>query len=162
MKKSVLIIIAMILIGIGTIIGIKYIFMDKDKNINLDVKKLEEELISSQIFEDDLNSIDRESIIKKYDFDSQKIKNINSYVGTGATAEEILIIELFDKNDIEEIEKIIETKIEERKENFQNYLPEEVFKLENYYLESKGNYIILCISNDYDKAEEIIVKNINS
>lgn len=162
MKKSVLIIIAMILIGIGTIIGIKYIFMDKDKNINLDVKKLEEELISSQIFEDDLNSIERESIIKKYDFDSQKIKNINSYVGTGATAEEILIIELFDKNDIEEIEKIIETKIEERKENFQNYLPEEVFKLENYYLESKGNYIILCISNDYDKAEEIIVKNINS
>lgn len=162
MKKSVLIIIAMILIGIGTIIGIKYIFMDKDKNINLDVKKLEEELISSQIFEDDLNSIDRESIIKKYDFDSQKIKNINSCVGTGATAEEILIIELFDKNDIEEIEKIIETKIEERKENFQNYLPEEVFKLENYYLESKGNHIILCISNDYDKAEEIIVKNINS
>ena len=58
--------------------------------------------------------------------------------------------------------KIIETKIDERKIDFENYLPKEVFKLENYNLESNGNYIILCISNDSDKANEIIRKNINS
>ena len=43
-----------------------------------------------------------------------------------------------------------------------NYLPKEVSKLENYNLECEGNYIILCISNNYDKAKEVINKHINS
>ena len=93
---------------------------------------------------------------------AEKIKNVDAYVGTGATAEEILIMELLDKKDISETKKIMETQIEERKLDFQDYLPKEVFKLENYILESKGNYIVLCISNDSDKAKEIINKNINS
>ena len=104
----------------------------------------------------------KESIIKKYNLNAEKIKNVDAYVGTGATAEEILIMELLDKKDISETKKIMETQIEERKLDFQDYLPKEVFKLENYILESKGNYIVLCISNDSDKAKEIINKNINS
>ena len=158
MKKIVVILLMIVIVIV--IIGIKFAFIDGNKEIYIDISKLTEELINSQIFEDDLSQIDKETIIKKYGFNDQKIKNINSYVGTGATAEEILIIELFDKNDVNDIKKIIEMKIEERKTDFQSYLPKEVFKLENYNLESKGNYIILCISNDYDKAKEVINKNI--
>ena len=161
MKRNIFI--ALIIAIIIIIIGITFVFKNKDtnRNINLDMQKLAQELINSQIFEDSLSKIDRESIIKKYDFNNEKIKDINSYVGTGATAEEILIIELLDKNDIDATKKIIQEKIAERKIDFQNYLPKEVFKLENYNLESKGNYIILCISNNYDKANEIINKAIN-
>ncbi len=164
MKKSI-IIIAIIAIILIIFIGIQMIFKDANKNINIDMQKLTDELINAQIFEDDLSSIDRESIIKKYSFNSEKIKNISSSVGTGATAEEILIIELVDKKDVKdvkELKEIIEKKIEERKADFQDYLPKEVSKLENYNLECKGNYIILCISNNYDKAKEVINKHINS
>ena len=160
MKKKILIAILIVLLTIIIFIGIA--FIPKETNIQIDIQKLANELINSQIFEDNLSVIDNESIIKKYNFDINKIKDINSYVGTGATAEEILIIELKDKAYINEAKKIIETKIDERKIDFENYLPKEVFKLENYNLESNGNYIILCISNDSDKANEIIRKNINS
>lgn len=158
MKKNVIIIAIVVIIAIV----IKMVAVNMDKNVNIDMQKLAEELNNEKIFEDNLSQIDRDTIIKRYNFNSEKIKNINSYVGTGATAEEILIIELVDKKDRNEIEKIIETKLEERKADFQTYLPEEVFKLENYNLESKGNYIILCVSNDYDKAKEIINKHTNS
>lgn len=157
MNKKILIIGIVLVVII--VLGINFVFTSKDENVQIDMQKMSEELITSQIFEDDLSQVDKDTIIKKYNFKSEKIKDVTSYVGTGATAEEILILEMLDKNDIEETEKIIKTKIEERKEDFQNYLPEEVFKLENYNLENKGNYIILCISNDYNKAKDIIDKN---
>ena len=161
MKKKIVIIgIILIIIIIG--VCIKFIFSDTNTEITLDMPKLAEELINAQIFEDQLNEVDKESIIKKYNLNAEKIKNVDAYVGTGATAEEILIMELLDKKDISATKKIMETQIEERKLDFQDYLPKEVFKLENYILENKGNYIVLCISNDSDKAKEIINKNINS
>ena len=157
MNKKIFVAIIVIIV---IIIGTKVIFIDKNKNVKIDISKLAAELLDSQIFEDNLDEIDKETVIKRYGFNSEIIKNIKAYIGTGATSEEILIIELSDKNGIEEIEKNIEMKIEERKNDFQNYLPQEIFKLENYVLENKGNYIILCISNNYDKAKEVI--NINS
>ena len=161
MKKKIVIIgIILIIIIIG--VCIKFVFSDTNTEITLDMSNLAEELINAQIFEDQLNEVDKESIIKKYNLNAEKIKNVDAYVGTGATAEEILIMELLDKEDISETKKIMETQIEERKLDFQDYLPKEVFKLENYILESKGNYIVLCISNDSDKAKQIINKNINS
>lgn len=156
MKKIFLIIFTIILIIIIGIVASINIF--KENNITLDMQKLALDLINQSIFEDDLSEIDRDSIVKKYNFPNDKIKNIISYMGSGATAEEILLIELFNREDTEEILNIIKEKLEERKQDFQNYLPKEVFKLENYYLKSVNNYIILCISNDEKQAEKIINK----
>ena len=144
-------IIAVILVGILFIITIVFAIMNnnKDENKKIDIQKLAEELISAPIFEDNLSEIDKESAMK-------------SYKGTGDTAEEILIRELNNKTDRETTKEIITTEIEDRKVNYQNYLPKEVSKLENYNLEMVGNYIILCISNDYDTAKEIIDKNTNT
>ena len=154
MKKIFLIIFTIFLIIIIGIVASINIF--KENNITLDMQKLALDLINQSIFEDDLSEIDKDSIVKKYNFPNDKIKNIISYMGSGATAEEILLIELFNREDTEEILNIIKEKLEERKQDFQNYLPKEVFKLENYYLKSVNNYIILCISNDEKQAESII------
>lgn len=160
--KKIIILLLIILIAF---VGIEIIIMntkDSNKDISIDMQKLAEDLITAEIFEDDLSIIDEDSIIKKYNFNKEDLKNIISYVGTGATVEEILIIEVSDKNKINEFKKIIETKIEELKINFQSYLPKEVFKLENCNLITKDNYIILCISNNEEKAKEIINNYINN
>ncbi len=158
MKKIFLIIFTIILIIIiGIVVSINVF---KENKITLDMQKLALDLINQSIFEDDLSEIDRDSIVKKYNFPNDKIKNIISYMGSGATAEEILLLEVFNREDTGEILNIIKEKLEERKQDFQNYLPKEVFKLENYYLKSVNNYIILCISNDEKQAEKIINKYI--
>ena len=157
MKKNIIVILIISVI----IIMIEAKFIAKEqKEIVVNMQEIATELINAQIFEDDLSQIDRENIIKKYNFNNEKIKDIVSFVGTGATSEEILIIELLDLKDINETKEIIQSKIEERKIDFQNYLPNEVYKLENYNLESKGKYIVLCISNNYNKTSEIINKYI--
>lgn len=158
MKKIFLIIFTIFLIIIIGIVASINIF--KENNITLDMQKLALDLINQSIFEDDLSEIDRDSIVKKYNFPNDKIKNIISYMGSGATAEEILLLEVFNREDTGEILNIIKEKLEERKQDFQNYLPKEVFKLENYYLKSVNNYMILCISNDEKQAEKIINKYI--
>lgn len=159
MKKIIPIIILVIIL---IIVEIKITNKNLKAEININMEELATELIDAQIFEDSLDKIDKDTILKKWSFSTENIKDIVSYVGTGATAEEILIIELNDKKDADQIEKIIKDEIEERKEDFQNYLPKEVYKLENYNLKIKNNYIILCISNNYDKADEIINKYIKS
>lgn len=157
--KKILLIIPIIII---LIILLEIINLNTDKDINIDIQKLGEELANSQIFEDSLSIIDKDIAIKKYSLDNKKINDMIAYEGSGATAEEIIIIKLNNKNNKTEIKEIIKTKIQERKSDFENYLPKEVFKLDNYILESKGNYIILCISNDFNMAKEIIAKYINS
>ena len=151
MKKNILIILVVLIVIITLNIGI--ISFNNNKNIDIDIKKLADDLKNAQIFEDNLSQIDRSSIIKKYEFDNNPITEIISYLGTGATAEEILIMEVSDEKYVKEIEEKIKSKMD-----FQNYLPKEVYKLENYILESKGRYIVLCVSNDYDKTKEIINK----
>ena len=47
-------------------------------------------------------------ILSKYNLDSSKVKNIVSYVGTGATAEEILILEMNSKDDVKQAKINIE------------------------------------------------------
>ena len=161
MKKIIIIILIILIAFVGIEINIINT-KSSNKDIKKKKKKLAEDLIAAQIFEDDLSIIDENNIIKKYNFNKENFKNIISYVGTGATVEEILIIEVSDKNKINEFKKIIETKIEELKINFQSYLPKEVFKLENCNLITKDNYIILCISNNDEKANEIINNYINN
>ena len=100
-------------------------------------------------------------ILSKYNLDSSKVKNIVSYVGTGATAEEILILEMNSKDDVKQAKINIEDEIEERKADFESYLPKEVYKLENYNVEEYGNYLILCISNDTNQANDIIKQYID-
>ena len=64
MKKKILIAMLIVLLTIIIFIGIA--FIPKETNIQIDIQKLANELINSQIFEDNLNAIDSESIIKKY------------------------------------------------------------------------------------------------
>ena len=161
MKKLTKIAIIIILVIGILMITVKFEGTE-NKNINIDIAELSNKLKDESIFEDNLDLIEKEIIIKNYDFNEELIKDAISYIGTGATAEEILVIELYDKSNLNEITSKIEKNIEERKVNYQNYVPKEVDKLENCILKTQGNYIILCVSNDANKAEEIINNYLNN
>lgn len=153
--KNILIIIAIIVLLSTSLIIISKI---KNPNIYIDFTKLAEELKNADIFEDNLSEVDKEMIINKYEINDNLIKNVISYIGSGATAEEILLIEVKNQKDVNNIKEIIKKKVEEKKESYKNYLPDEVYKLENYNMESKGNYIAFCVSNNTETALQILNK----
>ena len=148
-----------IIIGLIVIIGIIILIISlnkKDDNIQINIQELAEQIIQSRSFEDELNMVDKDITMSDYDFTQDEIKNLISYQSTGATSEELVILQVNDKSKLNDVKEKINTRLEERKEAFESYLPEEVFKIDNNILEVKNDYIIMCISNDSNKVNEVI------
>ena len=155
-KKSILVIVIVLIL----IIVIGVIWSTKNtKNIEINIEDLAGQLVESGIFEDELAKTEPELIYSKYGLDANAINKLVVYQGSGATSEELIILQA--KDNIKEIKQKLEEEKEERKEVFESYLPEEVFKIDNSILETKGNYLIFCISGDSNKASEIINNYIN-
>lgn len=154
MKKKVLICISLIIILI--IIGIIIFLNMKNENIQINIEELSEEIFKSESFEDELIKVDSEMVMNNYGFTNEEIKQLISYQGSGATSEEILVLEANDKSKLNNIKEKINVRLAERKEVFESYLPKEVYKIDNNILSIKGNYVILCVSNDSNKVNDII------
>ena len=154
MKKISLIIIIALIIIVSIFLVIN--FNNKQNIIEIDIEELGKKISESGVFQDEIAKVDKEIVYKAYGFNDNLIKEIVSYQGSGATSEEILILQVNEKENLNEVKEMINNRIEERKEIFVSYLPKEVYKLENNIFRVYNNYIIMCISNDNEKVDEII------
>ena len=154
MKKKIgiiCIIILIILIGLAIMV-----IKEKDKNIEINIEDLASKIAETNAFEDKLEKVDSEMIMENYNFSSNEIEKLVSYQGSGASSEEIVILQVKDKSKLDSVKEKINTRLQERKEAFESYLPKEVGKIENNILIVKGNYVILCISNDNKQVNNIL------
>ena len=154
MNKKILAIVILVIILV--IVGVIFWSNSKNRNIQIDIDELADKIVTSGAFEDELIKADSEMVIKDYGFTNDEIKELVSYQGSGATSEEIVILQVNDKSNLNTVKEKINTRIDERKEAFASYLPKEVFKIENNVLKIEGNYAILCISNDAKKVSDVI------
>lgn len=155
MNKKILTIVIFVIV-LAVIIGVIFWSNSKNKNIQINIDELADKIATSGAFEDQLIKADSELVIKDYGFTNDEIKELVSYQGSGATSEEIVILQVKDKSNLNTVKEKINTRIDERKEAFASYLPKEVFKIENNVLKIEGNYAILCISNDAKKVSDVI------
>lgn len=160
MNKKVLVIIVLIIV-LALIIGVVFFTSNKDKNIQINIEELASEISESGAFEDQLIKVDSEMTMSDYGFTKDEVKSIVSYQGSGATSEEIVILELNDKSNLNSVKEKINTRITERKEAFTSYLPKEVGKIDNNIMKVKGKYVIFCISNDSNKVNNAINEVVN-
>lgn len=153
MKKALVAIGAIILIVVILVI----VFMQKgEKNIQIDIEDLANKMAQSGSFEDKLEKVDDGVVLESYNFNSDEVEELVSYQGSGASSEEIVILKVRDKNNLGSIKDKINIRLQDRKEAFESYLPKEVGKIENSVFLTKRNYVILCISNDNTKINELI------
>ena len=158
MKKIIYVLGIVILVILATIFYMNTSSINEEREVIIDINKLAEDIKNQKMFDDTLEIIEKDIAITNYNFNNEIIQDLVSYVSTGATAEEILVIEAKDKNSIKAIEEKIIERIKERKEAFASYLPNEVYKLENPVLIIKDKYIILCICNNSQNMSEYIEK----
>lgn len=130
-----------------------------EKNISIDGEALAVHLKESVAFEDQLELIDSGMAEDLYGLSADQVKSMLVYLGSGATAEEIAIIQV--NGDRDAVEQAVEQRIEKQKSDFESYNPLEMPKLENPVIETTGNYVILCISGDEQGAEQAIEEFIN-
>ena len=148
MKKNIYLIVIIGIVLLGFVL-----YKGNAKDVKIDINKLAEGMTQNIKFKDELNETDVDTIKMLYNIDnaiSQKV-----YISSGATAEEIAIFEFENKNDLNNALGNANKRIEEQKESFKNYVPEELKKLDNAIITKKGNYLIICITDD-ENAQTII------
>ena len=75
------------------------------------------------------------------------------YTQEGGKADEISVMKLKKAEDVSLAKEKLSERIGERRHLFEGYKPEEVSKLENAYVFSQGNYVVLLISEKNQKFE---------
>ncbi|MCR4741042.1 MAG: DUF4358 domain-containing protein [Lachnospiraceae bacterium] len=114
------------------------------------------ELREKIAYKDELSEIDTETLKMYIYLDDISIDEAKIYESTGATAEEIVVLKCGSPDDAKKAEAAFEQRIEEQKEAYENYVPEEMVKLGKPVIITKNEYAILSVSDEPDKAKDII------
>ncbi|MCK4260775.1 MAG: DUF4358 domain-containing protein [Halanaerobiales bacterium] len=70
-------------------------------------------------------------------------------------ADEIIILKAKDKSKVAGLEEALKEVYNARHNLWKTYLPQEFEKVENHILKTQGKYLILIISEDSEKVEEV-------
>ncbi len=126
-------------------------------DVTKDVVAIADKLKSDIAFVDSLNELSPEMVEKLIGVAQDQYTAGKVYVGSGgATAEEIACFEANDASAAETIAAALQKRVESQKKAFENYQPKEMDKLNTAVIKLQGKYVFMCISDENDKAEEII------
>ena len=125
-------------------------------DVSLDPAALADSLASGLTFQDQLTPLDGDAAMNIYGLDNTSVVQLKVYVSTGATAEEIAVIETAGGDAAETVKAALEKRVEDQKLAFESYQPKEMTKLGDPLIETRGKYVILCLSDDNEAARALI------
>ena len=106
-------------------------------------------IYNTQTFQDTLNAIDSDMLGDYYRIDAADLTDSKVYVsGSFSTAEEIAVFQASSSDAVENIKKAIDTRLEDLKLAFENYVPGEMTKINDPVLITKGTTVVLVLADD--------------
>lgn len=123
---------------------------------DIDVNKVADDLMTKITYKDELGKLTDDMFDSVYKIDRSLVKNAVAYTSSGATAEEIVAIEMNSADDVKTAETALKDRIKYQRDGYSDYGPAEVPKLDNAVIKSSGNYIFMSVSDDNAKAEEVL------
>ncbi len=125
-----------------------------DKNVDLDA--LGATIMEKVTFTSQLTKLTDSVVGSFYVFDSADVDDYVVYAnGTGATAEEVALFKASSSEAADRIYKLAQSRIEDLKFQFENYVPAEMTKLNDPVLVKQGNYVFLGLSNDNEQMKKL-------
>lgn len=150
MKKFILIVLPLILAA--AFMGCEK--APDDSNLTLDISAAASYLRENLMFDDAVEKLDESIVSAVYNFGG--IKTV-VYAGSGAAAEEIIVIEAENPEAAKSIsEGAVISHWKTRVGEFKEYNVSEQPKLEAKVIVVRGKYIVYCVCVNYDEAEDII------
>ncbi len=122
----------------------------------IDATKVATELLNNASFAETLTEVSEQVTKKRLDLDDDEVIMCAAFKGTSAVVDEIIVIKTTDTEDVEE--KLYEY-VDSQTEQYENYRPSEVPKLEDSLITVEGDTVIYCASEDSVKAMEIITES---
>ncbi len=121
------------------------------KNIN--VNELASKLAGEGKFAEELTEVSESVTNKRLALGEGDAAECAAYAGTAAVTDEVMVIKA---NDTEKVNEAVEKYIENRTETYSSYRPDEVSKLRDAVVQTAGNCVIVCVSEDPALARKII------
>lgn len=123
----------------------------------LDVEAAAKALLEGADFDDDLAPLSEKLLTAQYTgMDTDSLVSWKVYISGTASGDELAVFEATDAEAAQRIKAVIDTRLASLIEQYRDYAPDKVQKLENPLLVVEGNYVVLCVSNDNAKAQELL------
>lgn len=123
---------------------------------DFDPSELADALRDSGCFTDLLSEMDEATALELYGIDPESVERCKVYLGTGATAEEIAVVECTDKDAASAAAEAFDKRVESQIKAYENYVPSELTKLDKAIVRSSGNYAVYVTAADADGAGAIV------
>lgn len=121
--------------------------------VEIDLDALADKLLESESFGEALNPVD--DGIAEAIYNIEHASSARLYVGSGAVADELALFQFEDEAAAQDAVELAKARVENQRESFADYIPEEVPKLDNAVVKHFGRYLVVCIASD-TKASDII------
>ncbi len=118
-----------------------------------------EQAVAAQIDTEGLERADDQTFKRDYGLTASDYDGVMLYVSTfNLEAQEILLVKVQNDEQMQEVESAIDTRIENRRNDFEGYLPEQETLLDESLVTIRGDYIFLVISEDADAYQSAFLK----
>ena len=126
------------------------------KAADFDVSALGNDLATKITYKDTLSPMDTDTAGMFMNLSDIGITKAAIYEGAGGTAEEIVVFECASDEDANKAEEVLKTRVQDQIDNFTDYVPEELTKLNAAVIVVSGKYAVLSVSDTPDEAKKII------
>ncbi len=123
-------------------------------SVNISVDELCDGINKSVEFETELSQIDKDAAVKLYGLSDDDVTQMSAYISSGGYTDEFAVIKT-EPSKVSKVTEKIDLRIQTLKTDYASYRPDEVSKLDNSVVISKGGYIVVCFSNDKSAQEKI-------
>lgn len=108
------------------------------------------------VFSAPMTAIDGDVACALYGIDEDTVTGAAAYSATATSAEELAIFAFDSEDAAQAAAKLLQTRITDRTEELENYLPDELPKLEKARVEQRGATALLLVCADYDAAAKCL------
>lgn len=125
----------------------------------LDMDALSTDVLSKGSFNDELILLSDKVIGDYYNLSFEGLDEYRVYVSSSsATASEFALFKCSSDAALKSSKAAVKARISDQISNYENYRPDEKFRLENALIETNGNYLMFVVSDDNDTIQKLFNK----
>lgn len=124
---------------------------------NIDADEAAQTLLTEGVFAEKLSPVSAKIANKRYGLTDDMVTQTAAYCGTNAVVDEIAVFKTND-SDIDAVVKKAAEHIDAQTKTYSSYRPDELPKLRDSIIVTIGDCVVVCVSSDAAKAQEIVDK----
>ena len=156
MRKKLCIFTAVLLICLLALTGCSSGTNTSSGEVTVAPSELAKQLAQETVTSDTLNEVSADIVASTYFVDMDQIEASAVYMSTAASACEVAVIQCKDSSYVSEVQDLLQTRVDNQTTLYSSYNATETQKLEAAILRTSGNYVVLCVCDDTETAENIL------